>query len=101
MNPNDPILVRLQTWYAAMCNGDWEHTYGLQISNIDNPGWSLKVELIDTYLYDVTFPEVKIERTEDDWLICKVADGVFQAYGGTGNLTEMLGVFLDWAEEHF
>lgn len=100
MNGTDPILLRLQNWYAAMCNGDWEHTYGVAITNIDNPGWSLKVELIDSYLYDVPFAEIKAERAEDDWVICKVADGVFQAYGGTKNLTEMLTIFLDWAEQH-
>lgn len=101
MNPSDPILHRMQNWYAAMCNGDWEHTYGVAITNIDNPGWSLKVELIDSYLSNVPFAEMRIERAEDDWVICKVADGAFQAYGGTKNLTEMLTIFLDWAEQHF
>lgn len=78
MNPGDPILLRLQNSYATMCNGDWEHTYGVAITNIDNPGSSLKVELIDSYLYDVPFAEMKIERAEDDSVICKVADGVFK-----------------------
>ncbi|HBU98859.1 MAG TPA: hypothetical protein DEF21_13285 [Thalassospira lucentensis] len=31
-----------------MRNDDWEHTYGIAIGNIDNPGWSLKVEFIGT-----------------------------------------------------
>ena len=48
LDPN--LLERLPWWYTSMCNGDWEHTYGVFISNIDNPGWSLKVELKDTYL---------------------------------------------------
>jgi Immunity protein 53 len=100
MKSRDQVLDRLQQWYASMCNGDWEHTYGVFISNIDNPGWSFKVELVDTYLYDVTFDEVKIERADDDWILCKIVDGAFQAYGGTRNLSEMLTVFLDWAEKH-
>ncbi|MCP4491890.1 MAG: rhodanese-related sulfurtransferase [Gammaproteobacteria bacterium] len=93
------LLERLQNWYSSMCNGDWEHTYGVFISNIDNPGWSLKIELIDTYLYNKTFDEVKIQREEDDWLLCKVQDGNFQGYGGPGNLSELIHVFLNWAGE--
>ena len=84
-----------------MCNGDWEHTYGVFITNIDNPGWSLKVELKDTYLYDVQFEEFKVQRdNEDDWVHCKVEAGSFQGFGGPGNLAELLSVFLDWADEN-
>ena len=93
------LLGRLQAWYASMCNDDWEHTYGVFISNIDNPGWSLKVELKDTYLYDVAFKEIKIQRSdEDDWVLCKIIDGDFQGYGGPENLGELIGIFLKWAE---
>ena len=95
------LLKRLQNWYASMCNGDWEHTYGVFITNIDNPGWSLKVELQDTYLYDIKFKEVKIQRDEEnDWVLCKVENGSFQGYGGPHNLSELLAIFLKWAEEN-
>jgi hypothetical protein len=95
------LLTRIQRWYAAMCNDDWEHTYGIVISNIDNPGWSLKVELKDTYLYDVEFKKIHIQReNEDDWVVCSVKDGEFQGYGGLENLGELLSIFLDWADLH-
>jgi hypothetical protein len=82
-----------------MCNGDWEHTYGVHISNIDNPGWSVKVELKDTYLYNVEFKTIQIQREDgDDWIHCKVDVGNFQGYGGPYNLAEILEIFLDWAE---
>jgi hypothetical protein len=98
---NVDLLAKIQSWYASMCNDDWEHTYGIFISNIDNPGWSLKVELKDTYLYDVEFKKVNVQREdENDWIICNVKDGDFQGYGGPGNLSELLRVFLDWAEEN-
>jgi hypothetical protein len=84
-----------------MCNNDWEHTYGVFISNIDNPGWTLKVELKDTYLYEIQFNELKIQRNdEDDWIICKVENGDFQGFGGLKNLGELLNIFLDWADEN-
>lgn len=99
LDPN--LLERLQQWYTSMCNGDWEHTYGVFMSNIDNPGWSLKVELKDTYLYDVDFIDLKIQRTdENDWILCKIEKGNFQGYGGPSNLGELIGVFLRWAEEN-
>lgn len=93
------LLSRLQDWYASMCNDDWEHTYGVSISNIDNPGWALKVELKDTYLYDVPFTDVKVQRDdENDWMLCKLEQGNFQGYGGLYNLSEMIEVFLKGAE---
>ncbi len=95
------LLRRLQDWYMSMCNGDWEHTYGIVISNIDNPGWSIKIELKDTYLYKIPFDEIKVQKEdEDDWILCKVEDGIFQAYGGPRNLEDLLGIFLDWAESN-
>ena len=38
-------IEQLQAWYAAQCNGKWEHTYGIAIGTLDNPGWSLSVDL--------------------------------------------------------
>lgn len=100
-NDLDP-LVRLQEWYLSMCNDDWEHTYGVSITNIDNPGWAVKVDLADTYLYDVEFPTVKIQReNEDDWVFCSVKDGQFDACGGPKNLKEILIIFLNWAELNY
>lgn len=101
MSSESNLLKRLQDWFASMCNDDWEHTYGVFISNIDNPGWSLKVELKDTYLYDVKFKDVKIQRDdENDWVLCRVQAGDFQGYGGPGNLSELIEIFLNWAEEN-
>lgn len=92
-------LSRLQGWYNSMCNDDWEHTYGISITNIDNPGWAFTVELAGTYLYDANFENVKIQREDDNnWVLCRVIDGVFDACGGPLNLDEMLSIFLAWAE---
>lgn len=32
------LLYRLQQWYHSMCDGDWEHCYGVKIETSDNPG---------------------------------------------------------------
>ncbi|MEO0613722.1 MAG: Imm53 family immunity protein, partial [Pseudomonadota bacterium] len=59
MNRN--TLKRLQDFYMSMCDGDWHHQHGIDISNIDNPGWELRVCLTDTYLQGEKFELVKIQ----------------------------------------
>ena len=96
----DATLRRLQNWYAANRNGDWEHTYGVKIENIDNPGWMLTVELTDTYLQGVEFSEVRIQRKEEtDWIHCNTEKYLFKGACGPYNLEELLLVFLEWAEK--
>lgn len=45
----------IQKWYQAQCNGDWEHSYGIIIETIDNPGWSITIDLETTELEGKTF----------------------------------------------
>ncbi len=28
----------IQSWYYENCDGDWEHSYGMRIDTVDNPG---------------------------------------------------------------
>jgi immunity protein 53 of polymorphic toxin system len=92
-------LRRLQQWYKAQCNGDWEHSYGVTIGTLDNPGWSLKVDLTDTPLQHKWFTEVKRDyEHQTDWLTCFFRDGVFHGACGPEKLEEMLEIFLDWSE---
>ena len=93
-------LDRLQRWYLSQCNGDWEHTYGVTIENIDNPGWTLTVQLADTSLQDIPFETRIVNRSDLDWVHCTVSEMRFRGSGGAQNLNEILGVFLDWAEKH-
>jgi hypothetical protein len=91
-------LTRLQDWYNAECNGDWEHQYGVRICTLDNPGWSLDVDLLDTSLMDKAFIPLTIDRSDTDWVHCKVEGAVFKGRGGSRNLREMLQIFLMWAQ---
>jgi hypothetical protein len=95
------VLTRLQQWYFANCNGDWEHSYGVRVETIDNPGWLLAVQLTNTYLEAAAFSEVKVHRAnENDWLQCRVEDGEFKGACGPLNFGELLSVFLKWADEN-
>jgi hypothetical protein len=91
-------LDRLQNWYLAQCNGDWEHQNGVHIGNLDNPGWMVDINLWELpELLNRPFSSVTIERTEHDWVHAKIEEHVFKARGGPKNLREMLRIFLDWA----
>ena len=97
-------LSDLQKWYRSQCNGDWEHTEGVRIGTLDNPGWSLEVSLQGTNLEDADFKELthgvgeNAQTSGDDWLTCAVEQKRFKAFGGPFKLDEMIRVFLDWAK---
>jgi hypothetical protein len=92
-------LQDLQKWYRSQCNGDWEHTYGVKINTLDNPGWSLTIDLVGTNLADRSF--TKINRLSDDasWLVCEVRDSRFEGRSGSLMLEELVKIFLAWASE--
>ena len=71
------LIEQIQGWYAAQCNGDWEHQYGLSIDTLDNPGWSVTVDLNGTSLEHIVFQTVHEDKGEDDWIICEVSGNKF------------------------
>ncbi len=87
-------------WYEAHCDGDWEHQYGIKVDTLDNPGWAVQIDLAETELDDEIFDALQEERTERDWMHCKVENKVFHGYGGPQNLIEILNVFRSWASAH-
>ena len=91
----------LQKWYLAHCNSDWEHGSGIHIGTIDNPGWSVKVNLLETELENKPFDKLSLERSEDNWVFCSVKDGKFEGARGPTNLPEILRIFRSWAEKYY
>jgi len=91
------ILVAIQAWYVAHCDGDWEHQFGLKIETIDNPGWVVEVDSCDTNLHGAVLQMIE-ERTDSDWVRLSSDGEVFRGFGGPRNLTELLERFLGWAE---
>ena len=92
-------LQELQRWYQSQCNGDWEHSYGVKIDTLDNPGWNVTIELADTELAGRPFIEVQRLEHETDWVHCRLRDGKFEGCGGPFMLEEILRIFLAWATE--
>ena len=94
---SQPLLDRLQSWYASQCDGDWEHDAGITIQSLDNPGWLVKINLEGTPLESRAFSEIRDSTHHTNWIDCKVEDGIFVGAGGPAELSRILQVFLDWA----
>ena len=92
-------LDELQRWYEAQCDGDWEHEYGVRIETLDNPGWSVEIDLAETDLEPRPFAELRDMAPERTWMVCRVSEGKFRGAGGAPMLGAILRVFLDWARE--
>jgi len=92
------LLNWIQNWFYKQCNGDWEHENRISITTIDNPGWHVAINLLETELEKKIMKLVKFERSEDDWFFCKVENGVFSGAGGPMNLQEILQIFYNWAK---
>ena len=92
-------LQQLQKWYSSQCNQDWEHSFGVKIDTLDNPGWTLEIDLRETNLAERAFEAFSRGNSEDDadWISCKVETEKFIGAGGANNLTELLRIFLSWA----
>ena len=91
-------ISRLCAWYERQCVGEWHEDHGVKIDTLDNPGWSMKVDLEGTALQDKDFEEVRMERSDRDWLIARRSGLIFEAFGGPMNLNEMIESFLMWVE---
>lgn len=100
-NTDEPpgALYWLQAWYAVQCNDEWEHGYGVSIETLDNPGWSVKIELRDTSLEGRAYEGVTVERGDHDWVRTWLAEGSFHAACGPLNLGEALNAFRRWVQE--
>ena len=89
----------LQEWYARHCDEDWEHSYGIKIDTLDNPGWVLTIDLTDTEFSEVSLSRNRIDRSEVDWIQSEISERRYISCGGVFNLEEMVYQFLIFAGE--
>jgi hypothetical protein len=87
------LLEWLQEWYLSQCNGRWEHSYGIRIDTLDNPGWSVFINLKETTASNVTMPPYEHDLGDDDWMFCKVVDETFVGYGDPKKLILIMELF--------
>lgn len=71
--------------------------FGLSITNIANPGWSLEVPL---RAEEKDCSIISIDRSDSDWFMCRIRENELQGCGGAGNLQEILETFKEWVVGH-
>ena len=91
------LLISLQNWYKSKCDGIWEHSYGIEINTLDNPGWrvSLSGESNKKNI------NIFLERSDNNWLSIKSCSNEFTAHGGIDNLDEILEYALMWINDKY
>ena len=113
-------ITEIQNWFQEQCDDDWEHSYGIKIETCDNPGWSVRIDIIGTALENKSFetiskniPPTLMDQAlglikepyicaepnfSDDWLMCYIKNQEFNGAGDPKKLEEILRIFLNWAK---
>jgi Immunity protein 53 len=98
LQPVTGELEWIQGWYVAQCDGQWEHEYGITIGTLDNPGWTLRVDLVGTSLEGTRAFREATEGGEGDWFQAEADGQTFAAAGGSRNLTDLVAAFARFVE---
>ena len=91
-------LQWIQAWYQTQCNGDWEHSFGIKINTLDNPGWHVTIDLNETSLQGLTIPSTLADHSEEDWYVFKIENSKYEANGDPSKLTFLLEKFREIVE---
>ena len=94
-------LQRLGEWYSNQCNGEWEHSWGFKITTVDNPGVAVVINLANTPLAGVPFPEFR-DKYESlaEWMLCRRVGDQFEGLGTAVRLEDIILQFLAWSDRH-
>ena len=91
-------LIKLQEWYQRHCDGEWEHSWGIKIDTLDNPGWTVEINLQETIYENATWAPLFVDNNEEDWITCRKELGNFKGVGDPSKLEEILEYFLSNVE---
>lgn len=94
------ILNWISTWFSSNCDGHWEHMNIIKIETLDNPGWSVTIDLNDTEFENLELNIELVENSENDWFTYKVKDAKFTAFGDLSKLEFLLKKFKELVESN-
>ncbi|OQX97511.1 MAG: hypothetical protein B6I24_08570 [Bacteroidetes bacterium 4572_128] len=83
----------LENWYESHHDGDWEHTYGIRIETIDNPGWKIEIDIAETKFENLEQIFCLIENNENDWHGIEIKNKKYTAVGDIKKLDFLIGKF--------
>jgi hypothetical protein len=96
VSSSSSAISEIERWYANQCDGHWEHSHGVKIDTLDNPGWRVHIDLQGTRRQEAKLETIKIKRADDDWVQYWVDKMQFNIACGPKNLSEAVGIFLCW-----
>lgn len=91
-------LKKIMDWYQSNCNGDWEHTYGIRITTVDNPGWFVEIDILETEVEGRIIDQKSIDYddNDDDWYFFKSDGKAFKASGDPTKLEFLIDRFNEF-----
>lgn len=92
------ILDWLSQWYESECNGDWEHSFGIVIETLDNPGWHCVIDLRETQWETMDLKLTKESFPDDGWAFYKIEKQKFEISCDPKRLEHCLTYFKKWIE---
>ncbi len=92
------LLNWLENWFESQSDGDWEHHYGIKIETIDNPGWSVTIDLNYTNFENLDIDYKLYELSEDDWYGVSVKNKIFKGVGDINKLEFLILKFKEIIE---
>lgn len=95
----DNNIEWIENWYKQNCDGVWEHLYGVTIETLDNPGWSIKIDLSETQYENMQLDKIIWDKG-DDWLTCWIKDRCFYGCGDPLKLGKIIEVFRNCVLEY-
>ena len=89
------MISWIEQWYSSQCDGQWEHVYGIKVFTLDNPGWSVVIDLTDTEIETLEHGWTIEEKSETDWIGYSISDKTFKGSGDPKKLGEIFNLFRD------
>ena len=93
------IIDWIQDWFANNCDGSWEKTEIIQITNIDNPGWEVEIDISKTSIAKLEVKWILNENGKQDWYGVKIENQKFTAAGDIKKLPFLLNLFREMIEK--
>lgn len=91
------LIEKLNFWYQAQCNGDWEHQFGISINTIDNPGWKVVIDLCGTRWENLSIERITIDHDNHqlDWMHFEISNSKFIGTSSPMNLSALIEKFFE------
>lgn len=91
-------LEWLDGWYQQQCNGEWEHSHGVQLEALEPRGWQLTISLTGTSAENAAPQKISLDSSTGDWIACSISSDRFEGAGDPRKLEQIIGVFRRWVD---